>query len=201
MCVPARHDGAVPRKYELKARAEKQAETRRRIVDAAFSLHVTIGPAATTVAQIAATAGVERLTVYRHFPEQRQLFQACAAHGLTLHPLPDPARWNGDLAVGLAESYAYYRANEQMMAAILRDREGGMQVGTRFADYMERAAASIAAGLPGRFKVRAAIAHVFDFNVWRSLARQGLDDGEAVELMTALVESAATREAAAAQTP
>ncbi len=68
------------RKYALKARAEKQAETRRRIVEATAALHTEVGPAQTTVAEIARRAGVQRLTVYNNFPDERQLFEACGAH-------------------------------------------------------------------------------------------------------------------------
>lgn len=182
----------MPRKYELKARAEKQDETRRRIVDATFRLHATIGPAATTVAAIAEKAGVERLTVYRHFPDLGLLFQACAAHGLSLHPLPEPATWNGDLGAGLDETYAYYRANQTMVATILRDREAGVATGARFVDYMERAAAAIAPAWPDTPEVRAAVAHAVDFQAWRSLAvRQGLSDAQVAHLMRSLVQSVA----------
>ena len=62
------------RKYELKARAESQARTRERIVQATMELHKEVGPAKTTVAEIARRAGVQRLTVYNHFPEDVELF-------------------------------------------------------------------------------------------------------------------------------
>ena len=57
------------RTYRLGKRAEKQQETRRRIVEAAVDLHSTLGPARTTVAQIAERAGVQRHTYYAHFPD------------------------------------------------------------------------------------------------------------------------------------
>src|SRR5207253_1745242 len=79
------------RKYSLKARAERQAETRRRIVVATAALHTEVGPAQTTVAEIARRAGVQRLTVYNNFPDERELFMACGAHWLGENPPPDPA--------------------------------------------------------------------------------------------------------------
>src|SRR5256885_16836927 len=78
------------RTYELKARAEKQAETRRRIVEATAALHTEVGPARTTVAEIARRAGVQRLTVYNNFPEERELFEACGAYWLAGNPPPGP---------------------------------------------------------------------------------------------------------------
>ena len=79
------------RKYELKARAEKQAATRRRIVEATSALHEEVGPARTTVSEIARRAGVERLTVYTHFPNETELFDACGQHWMDRHPPPDPS--------------------------------------------------------------------------------------------------------------
>jgi AcrR family transcriptional regulator len=79
----------MARKYELKRRAERMAETRQRITEAAMELHGTVGPARTTVAAIAERAGVERLTVYRHFPDEQALFAACSSHWAQDHPFPD----------------------------------------------------------------------------------------------------------------
>jgi AcrR family transcriptional regulator len=77
------------RKYELRARAERQQETRRRIIEATVTLHQEVGPARTTVAEIARRSGVQRLTVYNHFPEEEELFAACQRHFLAQHPLPE----------------------------------------------------------------------------------------------------------------
>src|ERR671919_2710297 len=82
-----------PRKYEKKRRAEQEAETRQRIVEAMVALHREVGPARTTISAIAERAGVERLTVYRHFPDERSLFEACTGHWRASHPPPDPGPW------------------------------------------------------------------------------------------------------------
>src|SRR6185312_8925397 len=84
-----------PRKYQKKLRAEQQEETRQRIVEAMVALHREVGPARTTISAIAERAGVERLTVYRHFPDERSMFEACTSHYATVVPQPDPARWEG----------------------------------------------------------------------------------------------------------
>ena len=83
------------RKYELKKRAEHQEETRQRIVEATVHLHETIGGQAATISAIAQQAGVERLTVYRHFPDERSLVTACTRHYLEQHPPPNAERWCG----------------------------------------------------------------------------------------------------------
>src|SRR3712207_3871494 len=112
----------MARKYELKARAEGQAQTRRRITEATVELHRTVGPAQTTISAIAERAGVQRLTVYRHFPTEEELFAACSAHWLAGSPPPDPAEWAGiadrreRLRSALEAIYAWYRANEGMLA-------------------------------------------------------------------------------------
>jgi|tagenome__1003787_1003787.scaffolds.fasta_scaffold20968980_5 AcrR family transcriptional regulator len=186
----------MSRKYELKQRAEQVEETRRRIVDATSALHLERGPAATSIAEIARRAGVQRRTVYNHFPDDSTLFEACSAHWGTLHPPPDPADWT-DLRHGLRELYAWYRETEPMTANVLRDAEAlpalraVMEPG--FGAYME-AVRDVLAREAGRSRrVEAAIRLVTDFHSWRSLAPLG--DGEAVELSAGLVELAAARRA------
>ncbi|HEY7876205.1 MAG TPA: helix-turn-helix domain-containing protein, partial [Actinomycetota bacterium] len=109
---------ATTRKYELKKRAEKADETRRRITEATVELHRTVGPAATQITEVARRAGVQRVTVYNHFPNEASLLAACSAHWRSLHPSPDPASWatskttDERLRRGLGELYAWYRETE-----------------------------------------------------------------------------------------
>src|SRR5262245_28560301 len=79
----------MARVYRLRARAERQDQTRQRIVEAAVALHTSVGPAQTTVSAIAERAGVQRHTFYRHFPDERSLFYACSGMWYERHPLPD----------------------------------------------------------------------------------------------------------------
>src|ERR671911_830977 len=117
----------MARKYEMKRRAERMGETRRRIAEAAVELHRTVGPARTTVSAIAEKAGVQRHTYYAHFPELKDLYRACTAHHMERDPLPDPARWaeisgpEERLRGALSEVYAYYAGNEAMLTNVLRD--------------------------------------------------------------------------------
>src|SRR5262245_24150518 len=111
----------------MRRRAEHVDETRQRIVEATVELHGSVGPAATTIAAIADLAGVTRLTVYRHFPDEAALFGACSAHWISRQQLPDPGAWSqiGDpaarLRAGLADLYRFYRASAGMLTHIYRD--------------------------------------------------------------------------------
>lgn len=194
----------VHRKYELKRRAERMEETRRRIVDAAERLHGSVGFVNATISAVAEEAGVERLTVYRHFPDERSLVAACAVHFFAGHPLPDPSPWRRirnpeqRLRVGLTAVYGWYAAVETHVANFLRDaplKPFLYETGAPMVSYFDTARDVLAAGWGARGARRrrllAAIGHALDFSTWRSLARQqGLGDGEAVELMVRLVRSA-----------
>ncbi len=195
----------MTRKYELRRRAERQEETRRRIVEATVGLHESVGPARTTVSAVAERAGVQRLTVYRHFPDERALLAACSGHWVATNPAPDPAPWRrvGDpeerLAGALGEIYAYYAGTEPMMANLVRDAPKMPALAELLAPYEQYLAAVrgiLAAGWGARGKRRelllAAVGHALDFGTWRSLVRgQGLDEGRAVELMVRMVRCAA----------
>src|SRR5438093_2854511 len=108
----------MARKYELKARAERQEETRLRIVEAAIELHRQKGPAHTTLSEIARRAGVQRHTLYRHFPDERAIFLACSALHMERNPVPDARPWReiadsaDRLRLGLSELYGFFEQNE-----------------------------------------------------------------------------------------
>ncbi len=111
----------------MRKRADDVAETRQRIVEATVRLHGTVGPAATTVAAVADEAGVTRLTVYRHFPEPEDLFDACSTHWIGQQTSPNPRRWSEiadpveRLCVGLADIYRYYRDGQSMLERVYHD--------------------------------------------------------------------------------
>jgi AcrR family transcriptional regulator len=204
-------DPVIPpkRKYELKQRAAEMAETRRRITEAAVELHGTIGPARTTMSAVAARAGVQRHTVYRHFPSEMDLFGACSAHFFAQHPWPDIESWRsiGDpdrrLALALDELYAYYERTEPMFSNVLRDvevvetlRPPLAAVEALLAEMTEILAAGRTVRGRRRRVLTAALRHVLDFHTWRSLTvDNGLGRTEAVELVTALVEADGSRPA------
>ena len=193
------------RKYELKQRAERQAETRRRIVEAIVALHQEVGPARTTISAIAERAGVERLTVYRHFADETAMFEACSAHFTAEVPPPDPAVWNGvqdpaeRLRAALLAFYAYYRRAEAMLTHVARDAPQLPALAAVLTPW-EAFVGAVRDGLlegwaapgPARARLAAAVAHALRFETWRSLARvEALGDAEAADLMVTLAQAAA----------
>ncbi|HEX8688694.1 MAG TPA: helix-turn-helix domain-containing protein [Solirubrobacterales bacterium] len=195
---------ASKRKYRKRRRAELEEETRLRITEAAVALHGSLGPARTTISAVAERAGVQRATVYRHFPDEEALFGACSAHWRAQHPLPDLAEWaavedpSERLRLALTGLYAWYERGEGMLEKTTRDaplvpamRAAVESMGGWFAE----AIAIILRGRPERGarrrRVEAAIGHAVSFPTWRSLVReQGLARAEAVELMCGLVAAA-----------
>jgi AcrR family transcriptional regulator len=186
----------VTRDYTLKRRAEQRDETRQRIVDATIELHQTIGPNATTFSQIAERAGVGRVTVYRHFPDEPTLSRACSGQYFERHPPPDPGAWRSisepleRLRTGLADTYAYHRETEQMISHVLADARDHPAV-TPYHALWRRATDVLLEPSKTRGRkralLRAGIAVALSFDTWRVLAReQGLADGDAVELMLRL---------------
>ena len=190
--------------YRLQRRAESQAETRLRIIEATVELHRALGPARTTISAIAERAGVQRLTVYRHFPDENALLMACSGHYLTLHPPPDPNPWRGiedphrRLETGLGALYAYYGATGDMWASVLRDAAVHAPTRTvvarrhRFLDAILDVLVQgfRVKGAAGKL-VHAAVAHAVDFYAWQSLVEAGgLTTAQAVELMVAMVRRA-----------
>jgi AcrR family transcriptional regulator len=186
----------VARKYELKRRAERQEETRRRIVEAAVELHRTKGPARTTLSDVARRAGVQRHTLYRHFPDERALFTACSGHFYELNPFPDPEPWQSiadpqeRLRAGLTEIYDYFEQAEDMLTSIVRDAEihplTQEMAKLRRGRPVEEVRETLAELLPDTPGVRALLALALDFHTWRNLVRRsGLSNDEAVETMVA----------------
>jgi AcrR family transcriptional regulator len=181
------------RRYEQRKRAADVAATKQRITEAAMELHGSVGPALTTVSAVAERAGVQRHTVYRHFPTDADLFAACSGHFLESDPLPDPETWTS-LEQALDQLYAYYDRNETMYANLFRD-EATMPVVhdafTGFRGYLDATVRTRARGRPRRRTVAAALRHAIGFHTWRSLSRDGgLSRAQAVRLMVALVDAA-----------
>lgn len=185
----------MTRRYELKQRAQRQADTRRRILEATAALHVERGPAATQITDIAQRAGVDRVTVYRHFPDQASLLKACSVHYYRAHPLPDPTAWaaigdpRGRLRHGLQELYTYWAQNAAMAANILRDAQvlGHLGVGRRLLALQRDAVEVLASGWSPADRhppaLAATIRVAVDFHTWQCLVReQGLTEHEAIEL-------------------
>ena len=185
----------------MRARAEKVDETRQQIVEAAVRLHGTIGPAATTVSALAEEAGVTRLTVYRHFPQDTDLFAACSEHWGARQTYPDVAMWEQvadpveRLRLGLTDLYRFYAGGESMLTRIRRDRavvpaEIRARLDSADARYCDALLQPFRARGKRRTRITALIGHAVAFWTWRSLViDQGLSNEDAVNAMVAMVRS------------
>ena len=182
-------------------RREGLEATRQRIAEAAFELHATVGPAQTSISAVAERAGVQRHTVYNHFPDMTSLVRACTEHGLRVTGIPEAERWRAidepvaRLRSGLAELYGYYRANARLLGNVVRDLPlmgvGGSEA---FIERMGELFGALAAGWSGEGATQrlrmVSIGHAMAFETWRSLTDQGLSDAEATSLMVGLVTNA-----------
>jgi AcrR family transcriptional regulator len=199
---------AEKRKYEMKKRAERQRETRRRIVEATVELHRTRGPANTTMSEIAQRAGVNRLTVYNHFPDVTDLLRACSRSWTERHPAPDPTPWakisdpQVRLRTALTELYGFYGRTESMRANVLRDAQTMPELAALLegsvVPYLAAVRDMLAEGWEvsddGKKRLLATIKLAIDFHTWRSLERgSGLSRKEAVETMLEAVRSSVSR--------
>jgi AcrR family transcriptional regulator len=187
----------MSRKYKLNKRAERQEETRRRIVEAAIDLHATVGPARTSVSAIAQRAGVQRHTYYRHFPDERSLGLACSGLYVERNPMPDPAPWRAiadpeqRLRHGLGELYEYYERNEPMLSNVTRDADvdplTAELAALRFGPALAEIRAVLANGRRSK-RTLALLDVALAFPTWRMLTREGdLDRRDAVKTMVAAV--------------
>jgi AcrR family transcriptional regulator len=189
----------MTRTYTLRRRADQQAETRQRIVEAAVELHGSVGPAHTTFSMVAERAGVQRHTLYAHFPDERSLYLACSGLAFERDPMPEAAPWRaiGDrgerLRTGLAAIYAWYERNAELTACVLRDAEHhalireiqAMRVGPTMAAYHEVLGAKL------KTRQRAMLELALSFFTWRTLKRDaGLKSSAAAETMAYAIESA-----------
>jgi AcrR family transcriptional regulator len=190
-----------PRPYRQKARAERKAGTRQRIVESAVALHLERGPAQTSINAIAERAGVNRVTVYRHFPDTRMLLEACSAHAQRVNPPPNLAAWRSiedprkRVELALAQLYDYFRRTEAGWANLLRDAEVEPlvkeMVEQRRLKYLREARDVLSEGWQAsRVRqplLRAVLGLAVDFRTWQTLVRaEGLDDRTAAALLIRL---------------
>jgi AcrR family transcriptional regulator len=181
------------RPYRLRERARSQEETRQKIVEATMHLHEEIGPRATTISAIAERSGVQRLTVYRHFPDETAVFQACTSHWLSLNPPPAPAGWadvKERFAAAVSTFYAYFSRTRRMWTVSFEDvahvpaLQGPM---AEFGAFLNAVAAGLIAGFDGGQKaahIAPTIRHALRFQTWSDLEAQGLDDAAKVDLVS-----------------
>ncbi len=189
------------RRYRMRKRREDIEGTRQRIVDAAVELHGSVGPAFTTISAVAARAGVQRSTLYRHFADEEALIGACTSHWFAGHPWPELATWEAIADPGerldraLRDLYRYYDVNQQMLGNAYRDMEAVPAfVAEMMRAQMDQMHATLMAPWPAeanRDRLAAAVALALDLRAWQSLHDQGLEAEAAAELMAEMVASVA----------
>ncbi|TFH87282.1 TetR/AcrR family transcriptional regulator [Billgrantia azerbaijanica] len=180
----------------MRKRAESQEKTRQRIVEATMQLHEELGPRATTISAIAERAGVQRLTVYRHFPDETAVFQACTSHWLDLNPPPNPQSWESiadpweRLAAALSAFYEYYAATERMWTVSHRDVsavDALQEPMADFATYVTEIADDLAKPLwpdtRTASSVKVTVQHALAFLTWKDLQKRGVENARKVELV------------------
>ena len=189
----------MTRPYTMKRRAEQRAETRRRIVQAAVDLHGSVGPARTNTSMVAERAGVQRHTLYAHFPDERSLYLACSGLVAERDPLPEAEPWRGiadrreRLRVGLRAIYDWYARNEGLAACVLRDGEHHAltreMIELRHEPHMRACREVLGAALST--DQRAMLRVMLSFFTWRTLVREsGLDQGAAVAAAVHAIDGA-----------
>lgn len=152
-------------------------------------LHEELGPRATSISAIAERAGVQRLTVYRHFPDETAVFQACTSHWLSLNPPPDPSSWKSiedpllRLRTAVAAFYSYFSRTRRMWSVSHRDvadvpaLRGPMAEFLGFLDMVATDLTEQFQNVGGRRPLLAAtIGHLLSFPTWEDLEGRHLDD-------------------------
>jgi AcrR family transcriptional regulator len=187
------------RPYRMRKRREDIDETRRRIIDATVDLHATVGPSGASFSAVADRAGVQRSTVYRHFPDEQALFSACTSHWLASNPWPRAEDWlsisdpAARLQNGLRDIYAYYGRNEQMLANSYRDFE---LMPAFVGEFMRAQVQSLHSALMQGWaipdseqrRLSAAVVLALDFRAWQALAAASLRPEDAADLVARMLK-------------
>jgi AcrR family transcriptional regulator len=207
----------APRKrpYTQKARAQRRDAVHRRITLAAVELHGSLGPARTTVSEVAKRAGVRRATVYNHFPTDFELIDACSSHWFSENLPPDSAPWaeipdpEHRIATALIAMYGYYDRGQSMLENVLRDAalvpalekilqqkwwpmmEGIVEM-LAAETGGDKAGDTVETPQKGATQRRASLKVALDFFTWRTLSASGLSNENAARLATAWVSASGT---------
>ena len=191
----------VKRRYFQRVRGDQVAGTRARIVEAIIKLHGEVGPRKTTVSAIADRAGVERLTVYRHFKGEAEMFAACSERYLELNPPPDSAVWATErdpmrrTERGLSELYAFFSRTAPMFEKVYLDVDeypSLKKIVDQFDAQLRHLADELASAWPRNKSARkrqTILRHAARFATWQSFEAEGVDNQEKINFMIARLNS------------
>jgi len=184
------------RKYTKTRRAQQESQTRERIVEALVELHQELGPANTSVKAVAEKAGVQRLTVYRYFPDEVSMLQACSTHWWGLNPPPGIDQWanienSADrCAAAFTAFYRYYHQTEDMWKKLYRDvgeieslKKIMMQYENILDDIRDDLLAAWKAKGKRKQQLSLTIRHCLAFSTWQSLKEAKLNDSQMANLV------------------
>lgn len=178
------------RRYESPLRQAQAEETRRRILAAVETLLQAEPEKPLSFDAVAAASGVERRTVFRHFPNKDALlaaFWTWLNQRVALRTWPET---EADLRTMPAETFAGFDRHEGVIRAALASASGReMRMGVN-ADRQAAFRASLAAAArgvdPRRAEHAAAVAQLlYSASAWQSLKDYwGLDGREAGEAVS-----------------
>lgn len=149
----------MKRPYRQVKRAEAAQATRGRILEAAEGLWREAGPRGTAVAEVARRAGVDRITVYNHFPSDADLAAAVWDGVVARWPRPGPGAAEEDpeerLRIVLAAVWGWYDGVGRWLGPVLRDGPAMPALGPILGELEGSLAAAVAALEPGRRRTAA----------------------------------------------
>jgi AcrR family transcriptional regulator len=182
------------RPYVQTTRLQLQEQTRLRIVEALVELHQKVGPKNTTIAAVAKRAGVQRLTVYRHFEDESSMLQACSGHWATQNPPPHEDDWqtienlHERVYAALLAINKYFSKTEAMLAKVYRDASEVEALGPimkGFDDHFNNIANNLALNLTNgetNDKLGSVARHLVRFSTWQSLSQENLSEEEIAQV-------------------
>jgi CheY-like chemotaxis protein len=156
---------------------------------------------------VAGPGGVQRPSVYAHFPDGPAIFRAGTAHWLHLNPLPDHERWTAiasfddRVETAIRDVHAWWERTADDLIPVMADMGRVAAMAEAIDFWRERTGDWVAAvlaghGLRGRRRARteAALRHALALETWRSLtAPDGMTPSEAVRLLSGFVRQAAAK--------
>lgn len=180
---------------------DRKARSHQRILDAAVALFTRQGVRATTMGQVAQRAGVQRVTVYRHFGDDAGLLRAVEAYCMRLYGVPDASALV-QIADPIARAraaldtlYTHWGRMGPVIRTFLRDADLPPNRALRRPEqlYLDAHRVAVLEGFPARARsrrLRDAVRHSLDIRTWDTLQRAGLTRRRAVELMVTLLVAA-----------